>query len=57
MTGAYILDGDTIVLEMNSPHDGAIVVALVDGESTAETILRVAGCTLISKPRTRNMRR
>ena len=34
MTGAHILDGDTIVLEMKTPHDGAIVAALVDGEST-----------------------
>jgi repressor LexA len=34
MIGAHILDGDTIVLEMKPPHDGAIVAALVDGEST-----------------------
>jgi repressor LexA len=34
MTGAHILDGDTIVLEMRPPHDGAIVAALVDGECT-----------------------
>src|SRR5271170_4148229 len=34
MTGAHIVDGDTIVLEMRTPHDGAIVAALVDGEST-----------------------
>jgi repressor LexA len=34
MTGAHILDGDTIILEMKTPHDGAIVAALVDGEST-----------------------
>jgi repressor LexA len=34
MTGAHIVDGDTIVLEMKTPHDGAIVAALVDGEST-----------------------
>jgi repressor LexA len=34
MTGAHILDGDTIVLEMKSPHDGAVVAALVDGECT-----------------------
>ncbi len=34
MVGAHILDGDTIVLEMKSPHDGAIVAALVDGECT-----------------------
>ena len=34
MVGAHILDGDTIVLEMKTPHDGAIVAALVDGECT-----------------------
>jgi repressor LexA len=34
MTGAHILDGDTIVLEMKPPHDGAVVAALVDGECT-----------------------
>ncbi len=34
MNGAHILDGDTIVLEMKTPHDGAVVAALVDGEST-----------------------
>jgi repressor LexA len=34
MIDAHILDGDTIVLEMKPPHDGAMVAALVDGEST-----------------------
>jgi repressor LexA len=34
MIGSHILDGDTIVLELKAPHDGAIVAALVDGEST-----------------------
>jgi repressor LexA len=34
MIGAHILDGDTIVLEMKPPHDGAVVAALVDGECT-----------------------
>jgi len=34
MTGAHIVHGDTIVLEMKTPHDGAIVAALVDGECT-----------------------
>ncbi len=34
MTGAHILNGDTIVLEMKTPYDGAIVAALVDGECT-----------------------
>ena len=34
MTGVHILDGDTVVLELKPAHDGAIVAALVDGEST-----------------------
>jgi repressor LexA len=34
MTGSHILDGDTIVLELKTPHHGAVVAALVDGEST-----------------------
>jgi repressor LexA len=34
MIGAHILDGDTIVLELKPPNDGAVVAALVDGDST-----------------------
>jgi repressor LexA len=34
MVGAHILDDDTVVLELKPPHDGAVVAALVDGEST-----------------------
>ena len=34
MTGVHILDGDTVVLELKPAHDGAVVAALVDGEST-----------------------
>ena len=34
MIGAHILDGDTVVLELKPAHDGAVVAALVDGEST-----------------------
>lgn len=34
MVGAHILDGDTVVLELKPVHDGAVVAALVDGEST-----------------------
>ena len=34
MDGAHILDGDTVVLELKPVHDGAVVAALVDGEST-----------------------
>ena len=36
MIGAHILDGDTLVLELKPPHDGAVVAALVDGESTVK---------------------
>ena len=34
MVGAHIVDGDTVVLELKAVHDGAVVAALVDGEST-----------------------
>ena len=34
MVGAHILNGDTVVLELKPAHDGAVVAALVDGEST-----------------------
>ena len=34
MVGAHIVGGDTVVLELKPAHDGAIVAALVDGEST-----------------------
>jgi len=34
MNGVHILDGDTVVLELKPAHDGAVVAALVDGEST-----------------------
>jgi repressor LexA len=34
MTGAAILDGDVVILEFREPHHGAIVAALIDGEST-----------------------
>jgi repressor LexA len=43
MTGAHILDGDTIVLEHKAPHDGAIVAALVDGESTLKRYVERQG--------------
>jgi repressor LexA len=34
MTGAHIVDGDLVILELKPPHDGAIVAALLDGEAT-----------------------
>ena len=43
MTGAHILDGDTIVLEHKSPHDGAIVAAMVDGEVTLKRYIEGKG--------------
>jgi repressor LexA len=33
MIGAHIVDGDLVVLELRSPHDGAVVAALIDGEA------------------------
>lgn len=34
MIGAGILDKDIVLLEFKSPHEGAVVAALVDGETT-----------------------
>jgi repressor LexA len=34
MTGAAIVDGDLVILEIREPSDGDIVAALIDGEST-----------------------
>ena len=34
MTGANILDGDSIILEFRDPRHGDIVAALIDGETT-----------------------
>jgi repressor LexA len=31
MSGAHIVDGDLVVLELRPPHDGAIAAALIDG--------------------------
>ena len=43
MTGAHILDGDTLVLEHKSPHAGAIVAAMVDGEVTLKRYVEQKG--------------
>jgi repressor LexA len=43
MIGAHILDRDTIVLEHRNPHHGAIVAALVDGESTLKRYIERNG--------------
>ena len=37
MTGAGILDGDSIILEFRDPAHGDIVAALIDGEKPAGT--------------------
>lgn len=39
MTGAHILDGDIVILELKPPSHGRIVAALIDGESTLKTYL------------------
>jgi repressor LexA len=39
MTGAHILDGDIVVLEMREPDHGNIVAALLDGETTLKRYL------------------
>jgi repressor LexA len=43
MTGAHILDGDIVILELKSPSHGRVVAALIDGESTLKTFLVRAG--------------
>jgi len=39
MVDAHILEGDMVVLEQRPPHDGDIVAALIDGESTLKRFL------------------
>lgn len=39
MTGAHILDGDIVVMEMRDPNHGNIVAALLDGETTLKRYL------------------
>jgi repressor LexA len=43
MTGAHILDGDIVILELKPPSHGRVVAALIDGESTLKTFLVRAG--------------
>jgi repressor LexA len=41
MVGRQIFDGDIVLLEQEtSPHDGDIVAALIDNESTLKTFVR-----------------
>jgi repressor LexA len=39
MTGAHILDGDLVVLELREPNHGNVVAALIDGETTLKRYL------------------
>lgn len=39
MTGAHILDGDTVFITPKQPRPGDIVAALIDGESTLKRFL------------------
>ena len=39
MSGASIVDGDTIILEFKDPRHGDIVAALIDGETTLKRYL------------------
>jgi repressor LexA len=39
MSGAQIVDGDTVVLQKRLPRNGDIVAALIDGESTLKRYL------------------
>jgi repressor LexA len=39
MIGAGILNGDIVILELRPPHEGAIVAALIDGETTLKRYL------------------
>lgn len=39
MTGAHILDGDIVVMELREPNHGNIVAALLDGETTLKRYL------------------
>jgi len=39
MTGAHILEGDLVVLELREPNHGNIVAALIDGETTLKRYL------------------
>jgi repressor LexA len=39
MTGAHILEGDIVVLELREPNHGNIVAALIDGETTLKRYL------------------
>jgi repressor LexA len=44
MTGKHIIDGDVVVVEHGqTPRDGDVVAALIDGESTLKTFVAAKG--------------
>ena len=43
MTGAGIHDGDLVILEHREPQPGAVVAALIDGETTLKRYVRQRG--------------
>ena len=43
MIDAGIFDGDTVILEVRPPHNGDIVAALIDGETTLKRYLHPRG--------------
>lgn len=43
MIGAGILDRDIVICEFKSPHEGAVVSALVDGETTLKRYVTLRG--------------
>lgn len=48
MTGAGIFDGDHIIVDRSlRPHDGCVVVAIVDGQLTLKTLTRRNGRVLL----------
>lgn len=48
MTGAGIFDGDHIIVDRSlRPHDGCVVVAIVDGQLTLKTLIRRNGRVLL----------
>ena len=53
MTGAGIHDGDLVILENREPRPGAVVAALIDGETTLKRYLRHLGrpCLKAENPR------
>lgn len=43
MIGAHIQEGDVVVLEYREPHDGDVVAALIDGETTLKRFVMEKG--------------